>query len=207
MLRWLAFLLPGVFGVTLASAQDLGIHGRSYGITEPEMVEVIKDRMRAKVLSGEFDRMREEARDRVKEHFTNPPPVANLQPATESRVFFYDPTIRVEEAIRAPSGAIVVPAGTQINPLEYSPFTQTWLILDGREEKQMHWARERLSQPEVKAIFIAGKWMDKWREWGTPTYVDQGGAIVRRLGIVSTPAIIRQSDDGRSIRVEEVHIR
>lgn len=190
---------------SIVSAQNLGTHGMTYRIAEPDFTEGIKSRVKAKMDSGEFDRLRDEAKSRVKEHFLSPPPVQGLTPATEYREFFFDPTITVTEDVMTPSGAVIVPAGTSINPLDYVPFTQRWIFIDGREPAQLDWARKQLSADDgIKPIFIAGEWVSQWKKWQHRTYFDQGGALVRKFGIVATPAVVSQSSDGRSIRIEEI---
>lgn len=201
-----AFLFLGILSLQ-AFGQDLGVYGQTYPIQEPDQIEAMKNKIRQKMESGEFDRLKKEAQDQVKASTLEPPPVAGLAAATEPRVFWFDPTVRVEKAILGPNGMVVVPAGTTINPLDYSPFVGKWIFIDGREEQQRKWAKAQLIDTTVRPIFVAGRWMDSWREWGRRTYFDQGGAIVHRLGIHATPAIVTQDPDGRRIRIEEVVLR
>lgn len=196
------------FGLMLSArciAQDLGPQGRTYPIKEPDMLAAIKSRLQAKIDSGEYGRYREDARRRVRERFLDPEPANPLAAAVESRVFYYDPTLEVHREIRAADGNVVVPAGTRVNPLDHAPFTQRWLFIDGRDPRQLAWAKAQLGDPSVRPIFVAGKWVASWRDWQRRTWFDQGGALTRRLGITATPAAVVQ--EGRRIRIEEVALR
>lgn len=160
---------------------------------------------RVRQRQGAYARYREEAKRRVRERFNEPEAVSHLAPAAEARVFYYDPTIEVHREIRAPDGSVVVPAGTRVNPLDHAPFTQRWLFIDGREAKQLAWAKAQLGNSAAQPIFVAGKWIAAWREWQRRTWFDQGGALTRRLGITATPAVVTQ--EGRRIRIEEIVLR
>lgn len=199
-MRRVAALL--LWSPVLVCAQDLGSHGTSYKITEPDTVQVIKQRLQAKIESGEWERLVKENQARAKERVVLPPPVEGLGTAILPRTFWFDPAFRVERDIRTPDGQLIVAQGTMINPLDYAPFRKTWVFVDGREPKQTEWAQGKLADPNVQPIFVAGKWMDYWREWQRRTYFDQGGILVKKLGIHATPALVRQ--DGNRIRIDEI---
>lgn len=188
-----------------AQAEHLGTHGRVFQISEPDMIAVIKARIQAKIDSGEFDRLKAKAQEEARESILNPATTADTPlTATESRVYWHDPTIRVSEAIKAPDGQVIVPAGTVINPLDYAPFTSKWIFIDGRDKKQTDWAKTQLTDESVRPIFVAGKWMDFWKEWQHRTFFDMKNVLVKKLGIRNVPAVVTQDDDLRRIRIEEI---
>lgn len=192
----------------LASAQHLGTDGQVFPIIEPDMIEMMKARMQAKMDSGELDRLRDEARERVKANAQEPPTsVWTPVTAVNNRTFWFDPTIRVDRAIMTSDGKVVVPAGTVVNPLQHAPFAYKWIFIDGRDERQIAWAKTQLKDPSVRPIFVAGRWIDYWRTWQRRTYFDMGNTLTRKLGIEAVPAIVTQDKDKRRIRIEEVAMR
>ena len=200
------FLMATVLFWPVASqAQQLGIYGPSYPIAEPDMIAEIKSRIQKTMESGEFDTLKTEAQDRVRRNFQEPPPVPGISRTDEPRVSYFDPSIRVAKAIRGPNGRVIVPAGTVVNPLDYSPFTGKWIFIDGRDKAQQAWAvRQMALDAAVQPILVAGRWLDLWRLWGRRVYFDQSGAIVSKLGITSVPAVVTQDADGKRIRIDEV---
>jgi conjugal transfer pilus assembly protein TraW len=78
------------------------------------------------------------------------------------------------------------------------------LFFDGREAAQRAQARELVARHRgrVKPILVAGPVVALSREWGERLYFDQGGVLVRWLGIRQVPALVAQA--GRVLRVEEL---
>lgn len=54
----------------------------------------------------------------------------------------------------------------------------------------------------VKPILVAGEPLNLMRDWKRQVFYDQGGTLVRRLGIHRVPAVVTQ--DGKRLRVDEV---
>jgi conjugal transfer pilus assembly protein TraW len=54
----------------------------------------------------------------------------------------------------------------------------------------------------IKPILVNGGPMDLMRRWKKRVYFDQGGSMVKRLGIENVPALVTQ--DGKRLRIDEL---
>jgi len=79
-------LLTALALLTLSAscgAKDLGTWGNVFEPAEQDMLLFIQSRLQGMEQSGELDRLREEATERVKKHAVRPAPVEGLSPATD----------------------------------------------------------------------------------------------------------------------------
>jgi conjugal transfer pilus assembly protein TraW len=95
-----------------ANAKDLGTWGNAFEPTEQDILVFIQKRLSSMEQSGEMDRLKNEAIERVKRNAVRPPPVEGLSPATQYRSFSYDPTFTVNETITDMKGNIIARKGT-----------------------------------------------------------------------------------------------
>lgn len=184
-----------------AFAQDLGHQGGSYKIIEPDMLEMMQKKAQEFVDSGKYEVWKKESVERARKAIMEPDPVPmSSLPEHKSRLF--DPTIRQEAAIVHPqTGEEIVPAGTEINPLDYVSMDQVLIFIDGRDQKQIDWALKEGSKGRSKIVLIAGPWIDLMKKHNQRLYYDLHGTLTAKFGITGMPATIRQ--EGRKLRVEE----
>lgn len=189
--------------VGLATAADLGRLGPTYPIAEPDMIEAIKAELRAKQASGELDRYQNDAVARAKASINHPPVVAGLARASKRRTFHFDPSVRVDESLVDHQGNVVVPAGSVVNPLDYSAFNQVLLFIDGRDTEQVAHAQRMLATDPrlMKPILVAGSPPALMEAWNRRVYFDQRGLLTQRFGIRRVPATVRR--DGNRLLIEE----
>jgi conjugal transfer pilus assembly protein TraW len=196
-------LLGALFWPLSAWPRDIGALGPVYPIAEPDMVDDIKGRLRAKEASGELAAIEAQARERVRRRIETPEPVPGLRRAQVARSYHFDPSVRFDETVVDAKGRVVVPAGALANPLSVVTLTSAWLLFDGRDPRQVALARaevESSSRP-VKPILVGGSPAALTREWGRQVFFDQGGRLVQRLGIQVVPARVTQ--DGQLLLVQE----
>ena len=191
------------FAACPAAAADLGAIGPVHPISEPDMVKEIKARIQAKKDSGELDAIDAEARRRIFWRMENPTPVSGLIRTTAARSYYFDPSVRFEEAVVDHKGRVLIPAGTVANPLSVSPMPSTLLFFDARDPSQVARAKAELDQAKgpVKPILVGGSPMALMRLWQRQVFFDQGGVLVRRFGILSVPARVKQ--EGQLLLIQE----
>ena len=199
-----ACLIAALLLTAGAQARDLGTVGPVYPIAEPDMVDAIKDRLRAQQASGELARIEAEGKRRIMASIQTPAPVPGLRRAQVPRAWHFDPSIHFDEAVLDDKGRVIVPAGTTANPLDVVSLRSTWLLFDGRDPRQVALARAELAAAKgpIKPILVGGSALQLSNEWKRPVYFDQGGRTVRRLGLTVVPARVTQ--DGRFLLVQEV---
>jgi conjugal transfer pilus assembly protein TraW len=199
------FLLLSALGAGL-HAEDLGTIGPTYEIAERDLIDVIKDKFRRMEKTGELAGMQEDYKRKVIGGIERPRPVPGIRATEIARTFFIDPTWTLDRNVVDEKGTVLYPAGTRINPLDYERMTQTLLFFDGRDKKQVAFARRFMAESKmrVKPILVGGEPMKLMREWKREVFFDQGGALSRRFSITQAPAVVSQ--ERRQLRVDEVRL-
>lgn len=186
-----------------AAAKDLGVHGAVFDIIEPDLIAQIYARLRNMEAAGDIDRINREFAARARRHVERPAPVKGLRATEDERTWLYDPSITLSEDIRDYRGVLIHKAGTTVNPLDYQPFQQTLLFIDGDAPDQVAWAQAKaMDLALAQTILVNGAPLELMRQHETPFFFDQHGFLVGRFGIQQTPALVRQ--DGNALRVSEV---
>lgn len=189
--------------VVSAHAGMLGSVGPTYPIAEENAVTTIMKMLREKARTGELKRLQEESVRRSMASIKQPTPVAGIRTATSHSERTIDPSVTYETPLTTDDGRVIVPAGTRINPLDVMPFTETLVFFDGRDPEQTAAVGRMLAVPGVhmKAILVAGSWLDLTKQFGKQIYFDQRGVLAQRFGIDTVPAVIRQKGKVLSLTI------
>ena len=179
-------------------AKDLGNYGETKEILEEDLLVYFKKKINA-VSIKELQMHQEKITKKVIKNIKRPKRVAGITNAKENKTWFYDPTYVVESDISDHIGNMVHKARTKLNPLDYAPFLEEWIIIDGDDLLQIEFAKNN-SKPNSKIILINGT--PGPREDGLFYYFDQFGEICKQIGITKVPSIIKQS--GKLIEVNEM---
>lgn len=186
-----------------AVAKDLGTWGNVFEPAEQDILVFIQKRLSSMEQSGEMDRLKNEAIERVKRNAVRPTPVAGLTPAETYRAFSYDPTFVVNETITDMKGNIVARKGDRVNPLDRVPYNQTLFFIDGDNRDEMAWMKKQLaSTGDFKIILVKGNIKDTSDALDERVYFDQAGVLSTKFGFEHTP--VRISRDGQVLKVEEI---
>jgi len=187
-----------------AGAQDLGVIGPVYPITEPSLLEVILSKLREAEATGVLARLQRDTQTNVKRGIEQPEPVAKFTKTTRARSFYYDPSIVVPYAITDADGKVIVAPGTKVNPLDTVSLSKQLLFIDARDATQVGRARNILDERagKVKVILTGGSYLDLMRRWKRPVFFDQQGTLTTKLGIRHVPALVSQ--EGRRLRIDEI---
>lgn len=199
-------VLSLMLGAAGARAMDLGVIGPTYEISEPHLLQMIEQRLRAKERSGELGRLEAVARERGIATVKNPPPVTGLRATDTVRTFYFDPSFALDRNILGPQGELLFAAGTRKNPLEVVSLSRHLLFFDARDPRQVGRARQLIAlyQGRVKPILVGGSYLNLMQSWHLPVYYDQQGLLTRRLGITQVPALVSQ--DGLRLRIDELAV-
>ncbi|MDO9227347.1 MAG: type-F conjugative transfer system protein TraW [Pseudomonadota bacterium] len=187
-------------------AEDLGVIGPTYEIIERDLIDVIKGKFRRMEKTGELATMQENYKRQVIGGIERPRPVPGIRNTEIARTFYIDPTWTLDRNVVDEKGAILFPAGTRVNPLDYDRMTRTLLFFDGRDKRQIAFAKRLVAESKtpVKPILVGGEPMKLMREWKREVFYDQGGALSRRFSITQSPAVVRQ--EGKRLRVDEIRL-
>jgi len=201
-MRYLA--LPLLSLALPAFAEDLGTIGPTYSITEPNLLDDLQRRLRAKQASGELDTLIAQARDRGEARVREPPAVVGLVTTRTPRTFYFDPTFTLDRNVLDAQGHLLFAAGTRKNPLDVVSLSSHLLFFDGRDPRQRDQAQRLIARygGRIKPILVAGSYLDLMQAWRRPVYFDQWGRLTRRFGITRIPALVSQ--DGTRLRIDEL---
>jgi len=178
--------------------------GPTYEIVEPDMLEQIQKKLQSMEASGRMAQKIEEAKARSIRSIENPIPVRGLGKSLTNRTYYFDPSIKAEEDIKDASGQVIVKAGTLVNPFDYASMNQWLLFFDGSDLRQVALAEQigQKYQWQLKPILVKGPPLELSRKWKRQVFFDQGGYLVRKLGIQNVPALVTQ--EGKEMRIDEL---
>lgn len=188
-----------------AAIEQMGVYGNVWEIQEKDAIAAIKSKIQQMEKSGEIDRIQKSWQARAMQRIEDgPDPVPGIKRATSPSVRLFDPTVVAPEDILDHQGRVVVPAGTRVNPLQYGSLSRRYILLDGRDDRQVMWAAKQSEDYSTRLILVAGSPFKLDRKYGAHDSVrfffDQGGRIVKRFGIAEVPAIITQKGERVEIR-------
>ena len=201
----LLITLGSNFSIT---AKEFGLMGHSYAVTEQSFLSMIKDRLAEIDIESEQEKMRDIAIKYIK----SPKRVGHINKATENKIFYWDPSYMITEDILLPSGEVLHKKGKIVNPLDYMDFDRIMLFIDGEDQRQVAWLKERLTKNDKlqnRIILIAGKPLELQEElqslnMTSTVYFDQSGVLTSKMGILSVPAEARAEE--KLIRIEQFNI-
>ena len=203
----LSSLLLVITGLSIATslvAKDFGVQGSIGTVDEVDPRVVIFQRLKAMEASGELEKHQEELKKLTKAKVNRPKPVEGITKAIKTRVFEYDPTYVVPQDLKDHLGQVFAKKGDRINPLETVSFSSTLLFIDGDDDEQVLWAKQKAEEGASKIVLVSGAPLELAEELKTPVYFDQGGSLATKFTIKHVPASVNQ--EGLKLKVTEEKI-
>lgn len=195
-------LLSIVLASGQGAAKDLGTHGPLFEITEPSLLDTIKQRLSDMEAAGELDVMKKEMQDRTKAYVNRPRPVTGLGKAETYARWEVDLSITLTQDLADHNGQVFARAGTVVNPLAYSRFNKRIVIFDGDDPAQVEFALSEGDELNTLLVLMNGDPLGLMREHGRRFYFDQDSVMVDRFGIRNVPAVVQRADP--FMQVEEI---
>jgi len=201
-------LVMAVPSIILAAAEhgrtDLGVIGPVYSIREQDFLEYIRNKLAAMQRSGELRSLQQQELDKARKSIERPTPVPGITRTVKPHVFYIDPALSVDHAIRDAEGRIIAMPGSRVNPFDYMTMSKHLLFIDGDDVDQVAWAAamDERYHGHVKTILVSGSPIDLMKNWKRRVYFDQHGVLSQRFHIRHVPAIVSQ--DKKRLRVAEV---
>lgn len=185
---------------------DLGAFGNVFAISEPDMLELIKER----VANLDFRKIKEGAAKK----FWKRQEFVVLNPAKKSRVRKMDPTIVSTFPVMDPDGEVIIPVGTRMNPLYDRPFGWRVMIFNPTRIEEVKFVYDWMkSQPETQRVQLIATEVPRDNGWQAISdltdfmgrQVQLLNADVRdRFGIEVTPSELYADDNYFYVRETEV---
>jgi conjugal transfer pilus assembly protein TraW len=187
-----ALAIPAIGG---AQAVDHGQYGETWPVIEPDLMEVIKNRLETAERNGQLEELNRQFAEKVKARVMRPTPVAGLRHAVEDRVWEYDPAVTIERDVHDHKGNLIAAAGQRVNPLDHMALSQKMVFVDGDRPEEIAFARSLDAPEKLKIIFVKGSPFEMMRSHQQRFYFDQGGKLIGKFGIRHTPAVVEQDGD------------
>ena len=189
--------------IAIANADNLGVVGKTYPVSEPDMIEWIKNKAAAMMKSGEWQRIQDKAIAGAKQQINHPAAVAGITDAQVNRVWYQKPMVQVKKDIKDSKSHVIAKAGNY-NPLRYKPLDVQLLFINGNNPKQVEWALAKNAESGIrtKIVLTQGSFMNLDKKHKVWFYYDQGGRYTQKLAIKHVPAIVQQ--DGEQLKIAEI---
>ncbi|CZP45182.1 type-F conjugative transfer system protein TraW [Legionella pneumophila] len=185
-------------------AAELGVFGKTFVISEMDFMEYIKNKIKTMQGSGEWNKVQNQFKSRVKAHINRPTPLY-LPRAIEDKTWIFNPSITVPYDVTNEQGALIIPKGTVVNPLDRIGLSSTLLFFNGDDKEQISWAvEEQKKYPKVKLILTSGSIQDTVNQLKQAVYFDLNGFLCGKFKITHLPARVMQS--GNRLQINEVRL-
>jgi conjugal transfer pilus assembly protein TraW len=125
---------------------DLGEHGAVQPIIEIDMRTLLQEQV------AKFD-FKAYGKRQV-EQFWKQRDFHKLPHAKVNRTRQVDPSVVMTDTITAPDGTVMAYPGQRINPMDAAPFHMKLVVIDGRDDAQVAWARRLVVASEGKPIRV-----------------------------------------------------
>jgi conjugal transfer pilus assembly protein TraW len=180
-----------------AQAKVIGTFGQVYPIAEPDALMEIEERARSINWQSILDKEKPED--------FRPSNLVELPRARHNRSFLVDMTYTLEFDVPDGRGGILYPRGYRFNPLDYVPFNQALVILDGDDPDQLAWLQKSslLNEPNSMILLTRGAFSTVGKHLGRAIfYADR--RIVKRFNLAAVPSVVTKR--GRLMEVKEIEI-
>ena len=189
--------LGALFAVAAAEAKTIGVLGKVYPIAERDALEEIEERARQvdwpSLLAGKRP-----------ENF-RPPNLVRLPRVNRGRSFLVDMTYTLDFDIPDGKGGILYPKGYRFNPLDYIPFNQTLVIIDGDDSEQVEWLQGSplAHRPDTLILLTGGNFAGVGEGLGRAVFYAMR-PVIERFQLKAVPSVIRPN--GQFMEVEEIEV-
>lgn len=200
--------------VSNAHINDLGAHGHTFEIIEPDLLKQIEDKLQTLERNGELSKHNDILVKKAAKAIHTPQPVKGITKTATDRTFYYDPSMTAPYDLKDHHGRVFHQAGTKINPLKFRALPAPLIFIDGEDKAQVSWAQTFLvetvhlqSSSPPKIILTSGSPFKLMKQWNQRqrVYFDQAGRLTDKLGISHVPAIVTQ--EGLKLKVSEIALK
>jgi conjugal transfer pilus assembly protein TraW len=177
--------------------------GNTFLVQEQSILDLIQERLRT-----QFDvkKWQQEFVENSNKYINRPTPTI-LPPATEHRVYYFDPSMTLQKDYMDDKGNIFARKGQTINPLNIITLPYKMIFIDGDNQLQLNYAinkyKENPKQPP-KIILANGSPMELMKQLKIRLYFDQKSTMINKFHITHLPAIVEQDNLLKTLKIEEV---
>lgn len=175
---------------TIASIERLEALGPVTPVTEPDILEAFKERVRKMQKTGEYDRRFNENKNRIASELERPRGIEGILKAEGLSLSLLEAAIPEKLPPEFRLKAQSVPEGRFSRPL---------LFIDGEDEESLNAAKRFVRLiPDTRVVLINGVPSEVSEHLERRVFFDQGGALCRLFRIQSAPALLFNAPEGPS---------
>ena len=201
-------LLFGVFVSMshIARAKDLGVQGAVFPIEETSLLEVIEKRLLDWQKTGALHQKVNVLKKEIEDNLRHLPTIKHVTPATQARVRFFNPGVKVTRFLTDETGNVLAMPGQTLNPLDRVTLSSPLVFINADRQEEWKWLENDKQGLKDTALIIltGGDAINAMERLGRRVYYDNHGLLSERLSLTHTPTVITQ--ESRQLRLEEVKI-
>jgi len=181
------------------TATDLGTHGKTYSIVEPDALIEIQEQ--AKKVDWEKIINKKKLLNSAKTY--KPVDIKKVNTAKRIKTYTVDLTYTLNYNITDGNGMIIYPAGYTFNPLDYINYNKTIVIINAAIPKQVEWLMSTKYAKDINTIILItdGYYYETSKRLKRPVYF-ANAPILNKFNITAVPAIVRQN--GNMLQITEM---
>ena len=182
---------------------DFGVRGDTVAISEPDLIETLKQRFR----TFDWASYKQEVRD----SFWQKTSFESLPEAKVDHTFWVDPSVTAPRDLRDAAGHVIVFQGQKVNPLESLPFHQRLIVFNPQSERQIGKVRDLFQKDPSRRNTLIATEMDRLGGWQTFENLQKvlGSRVFlltpeirKRFKLKSSPSVIEAED--HRLRIHEI---
>ena len=187
----------------VALSKDFGTYGALFPIHEQNVLELIINGFTELDKSGRLEQIRKDSESHVRSRVERP--VGRSFPRAEvDRSFTIDLSITVDRDLADHQGRVFAPAGTRVNPLEYSRFSKRIVMIDGDDPDQVAFALRKGNELDTLIVLTSGPSLELMRKHGRRFWFDADGQMATKFGVEALPSVVTRADP--LMRVDEINL-
>ena len=215
IIRLLIMINVGIVAIFPSSilAENLGVYGEIYSISEPDMLSAIHEKLSLMQKSGELIAQKRNFIHESIAHIVRPHPVDGVTDIGDQKPksWIFNPSIVLNKSITNINGDVLADKGEKINPLKIHSFNEALLFIDGDNKKQIDLALKIESKyqsrfEDIKIILTNGDINTSAIALKQRVYFDQSGVLCKRFVITHTPTMVYQ-EIKNGVKIPRLEIR
>lgn len=187
---------------------DLGVFGPTRPVVEESIINTIQSRL------ANYDW--ESQKKKTVASFWGRQNFESLPAASEDKVWYINPTVRVQNDVVNPRGVVLARAGQIINPLDTPMGHQSFVAFDANDKRQVEWAMTYVAKAKkASPVMVMSSQLDKSRGWEHMAELRKGfqseiymlpKELIKRFNLTALPVHISPDMSKKVLKVEQFNM-
>lgn len=202
-LRWLRGK-----AIDAAESGDLGVFGPTRPVEEESIITAIQGRL------ANYDW--ESQKKKTVASFWGRQSFETLPAASVDKIWYINPTVRVQNDVVNPRGVVLARAGQIINPLDTPMGQQSFVAFDANDKRQVEWAKAFVANVKsTRPVMVMTSQLDKSRGWEHMAELRKSfqseiymlpKELIKRFNLQALPVHISPDMNKKVLKVEQFNV-